>query len=125
VSTVSFNADLQRFADKTGVKLDLVVRKVALDIYEKVTVKTPVDTGRARGNWNVSMGSPDLSVNNKATRAKRARLKKGDGEKVIFITNNLPYINALENGHSDQAPSGMLAVTLNEVEAGIRDVIRG
>ena len=47
VSTVSFNADLQRFADKTGVKLDLVVRKVALDIYEKVTVKTPVDTGRA------------------------------------------------------------------------------
>ena len=71
------------------------------------------------------MGSPDLSVNNKATRAKRARLKKGDGEKVIFITNNLPYINALENGHSDQAPSGMLAVTLNEVEAGIRDVIRG
>ena len=125
VSTVSFNADLQRFADKTGVKLDLVVRKVALDIYEKVTVKTPVDTGRAKGNWNMSVGRKDTSTNDNATStpqgqpAKKPFLIKGSGVSVIYITNSLPYIYALEHGHSQKASAGMVAVTVNEVRASL------
>lgn len=123
MSTVRFNADLNAFAKKLDVSLDTVVRKVALDAYGRVTKKTPVDTGRARANWNVGAGRPDLRVDKSATRIKRPSLKRGDGKKVIFITNNLPYINALENGHSTQAPNGMVQGTLNELAAGIRDVM--
>jgi hypothetical protein len=31
---------------------------------------------------------------------------------IWFITNNLEYIEPLEDGHSDQAPQGMMAVNL-------------
>jgi hypothetical protein len=27
---------------------------------------------------------------------------------TIYFTNNLPYAQALENGHSNQAPGGMV-----------------
>lgn len=133
-----FNADLDRFIKKTGIKTDVAVRKVALQIYGGVTKKTPVDTGRARANWNMNVGSIDYSVDSpdqygKSTgkhkgegsapaspRAKQLKLDKGDGEKVIYITNNLPYIGELENGHSTQAPRGMVSLTLNEVRSQFR-----
>ena len=35
---------------------------------------------------------------------------------VIWIQNNAPYGPALEDGHSGQAPSGMVAVTFAELE---------
>lgn len=40
--------------------------------------------------------------------------KLGD---VIWQTNNLPYILPLENGHSRQAPEGMVDINLNAVAA--------
>lgn len=136
-----FNIDLRKFAQKTGLELDTVVRKVALDAYSRVTKKTPVDTGRARANWNVGVGSPDLSVEDdgfkKGTGSHRGKssspsspqasevtLSRGDGNKTIYITNSLPYIHTLEDGHSTQAPNGMVSLTLSELAAGIRNVIR-
>jgi hypothetical protein len=45
----------------------------------------------------------------------QAKLVRGSGAgHTIYIVNNLPYANALENGHSKQAPSGMVKVTLQE-----------
>lgn len=115
-----FNADLARFIKKTELKADVVVRKVALQIYSGVTKKTPVDTGRARANWNMNVGSIDYSVDESAVEIQRPKLGEGDGEKPIYITNNLPYIGALEEGHSTQAPRGMVSLTLNEVRSQFR-----
>jgi hypothetical protein len=33
------------------------------------------------------------------------------GQSTIYFTNNLPYAQALENGHSNQAPGGMVGLT--------------
>ena len=38
----------------------------------------------------------------------------------IWISNNLPYITALEDGHSKQAPAGMVALSLAEVSSGLQ-----
>ncbi len=123
MSAASFNADLKKFGRLMGLELDTVVRKIALDAHDRVTEKTPVDTGRARGNWNMGAGKIDRSVDEGATQAQQPSLQKGEGEKPIYITNNLPYINALEKGSSAQAPSGMVAVTMSELEAGIKNVM--
>jgi len=141
MTTERFNVDLQKFADVTGQELDTVVRRAALEVYDRVTARTPVDTGRARGNWNMGVGSPDLGEDKsfgKSTgshiglstpptspKAKKVTLRKGQGKDILFITNNLPYIEVLENGSSTQAPNGMVAVTLAEVEGFMKDVIRG
>jgi len=115
----SFEADLNKFAIRTELELDTVVRKIALSLYDGITNKTPVDTGRAKGNWNLSVDSMDTSVNPKARGKKRVSLKKGDGNNVIYISNSLPYIGVLEDGHSKQAPHGMVALTLAEVRASL------
>lgn len=119
MSVASFNADLKKFSKQTGLQLDVIVRKLALDAYDAVTKKTPVDTGRAKGNWNLGAGKMDTVVTEE-TRTKHPTLKKGDGKKVLYITNHLPYIQALENGHSTQAPIGMVDVTVSEMEASIK-----
>ena len=121
---MSFDNDLESFAKASGLELELVVRKFALIAHKLLTEKTPVDKGRARANWNVNATSPDLSTTNE-TVSNTPNLKKGDGDGAIFITNNLPYIDALEDGHSRvKAPYGMVAITMLEIEDIIKNVIR-
>ena len=81
-----------------------------------MVLKTPVDTGRARSNWNAGVNNVDPSVSpaRDVTVLERAKaiisqLKGGDS---YFITNNVDYIKYLEEGSSDQAPEGMVAITL-------------
>ena len=112
---MSFNSDIQRFSKKVDLSLDKVVRKVVFDAFGMVTKKTPVDTGRARANWMVSVRSIDRTVRLEATRPNAISLKKGDGVNPIYITNSLDYIHDLESGTSKQARSGMVAVTINEI----------
>lgn len=126
MSIQSFDKELKAFTKRTDVSMDVSVRKIALALYDGITEKTPVKTGRAKGNWNLSVSSMDRSVDDSATStpfgrpAKAPGMMKGDGDKIIWITNSLPYINSLEHGHSErQAPSGMLSLTVNEVRSSL------
>jgi len=113
---MSFDSDLRRFVKRTGIEMDVAVRTLVFDAHKMVTDKTPVDTGRASANWNVSVDHIDRSVDMNATQVQVPNLRKGDGLKTSYIVNSLPYIFALEHGHSKrQAPHGMVAVTINEL----------
>jgi hypothetical protein len=117
----SFEDDLRKFEVKTTRKLTQVGRKVALELFKRVIYKTPVDTGRARANWQVTIGAQaggTVELNDKsggATMSKAtaasAGFKAGD---TIYLTNNLPYIRRLEEGSSQKAPAGMVALTVQE-----------
>ena len=101
------------------------VQKIGIDIHAGIVNMTPVDTGRARGNWAVTAGSvstePRVDPNGSATiAAGTGAIVNGiDANNVdratITLGNNLPYIERLENGWSDQAPTGMVANTLRRV----------
>lgn len=81
--------------------------------------------GTARANWQVSFnhspGDFDLSKTDKSGDATIssgiAKLNRVPAFVTIHITNNVPYIVRLENGHSTRAPAGMLAVTIAEIAA--------
>lgn len=127
---MSFALDLSQFVRKAKMNADLVVRKVTLDVARGVVMRTPVDTGRARANWQFGEGQvPTGEVgaadpNGTATIAQLAtqidRTKAGG---VSYIANNLPYILPLEYGHSQQAPSGMVRTTLTEYQQYIRNAV--
>ena len=102
------------------------VRALGLEAFGRVMKKTPVLTGRARGNWNPSTAFPDYSTNETATEAEAAEklaraaavLNEADfwtGE-AFWIANGLDYIERLEDGHSKQAPAGMVKVTVEELK---------
>lgn len=126
----TFALDMARFAEKAGANADLVVRKVAIDVLSSVVVRTPVDTGRARGNWTMAIAAPDESTTENVDKtgaatiavqsARVAGFKTGPS---IFITNSLPYIQPLEDGHSTQAPAGMVKVTVTEMGDFVRNAV--
>lgn len=100
-------------------------QKVVLVVDSALVLGTPVDTGRARGNWLPSIGTPDdrqildavdkggMNAINAAT-GKANELKFGD---TFYISNNLPYIGKLEDGHSRQAPQGFVQKALQAARA--------
>lgn len=117
----SFSLDIQRFVDKAKGNVDLVVRKISLDMFRRVIMKSPVDTGRFKGNWQVAIGSipaGTLEVNDKTGTATIARVTAAtlglQAGETIYLVNNLEYARALEYGHSKQAPAGMVRISVAE-----------
>ena len=134
---MSFAEDIAKFAAKCKGNADLVVRKVVLDIGRSLVEKTPVGNpdlwqnpdnkpdgyvgGHARANWSHSIGALvnqefkeiDATGGASIDRIISSVPVKAAGE-VHYIQNSLPYMQALEDGHSTQAPAGIVAVT--EVE---------
>lgn len=112
--------------------MDVVVRKVSLDLLRSVVKKTPVDTGRARGNWQLGINVIPRGETFGASGAAGAPLalaseKSGDikaGDSV-FIVNSVPYIFMLEKGSSKQAPMGMVEATLLEYPGIVRKNVGG
>ncbi len=116
----SFSVDLSKFGKKAIDNYDAIVKKAILDIVSPIIEITPVDTGRAKGGWQVDkeLGTGQTGILDKegsVTIARcRAAIQNLDTKaKVIgYIFNNVVYITALEDGHSGQAPMGMVKVTI-------------
>tara|TARA_Y100001963_G_scaffold160024_1_gene267147 strand:+ start:4045 stop:4413 length:369 start_codon:yes stop_codon:yes gene_type:complete len=91
--------------------LDKYFRSICLGIYKDVIIGTPVDTGRARGNWQIAVGIParqEIARKEKGgasnqTREAEAKLNRPTAGKSVFMSNNVGYIMKLEEGHSSQA----------------------
>jgi len=97
------------FQDKVLGTLSQTVRKVALTVDRELVLKTPVDTGRARSNWIPSLEAPSVRLVEPGQKPDiDGELAQYTVDKTIFITNNLPYIRRLNEGHSDQAPAGFV-----------------
>lgn len=92
-------------------------RRAGLEILSRVVLSTPVDTGRARGNWqtdidDIPAGEIDRidATGQEAISAGTATINASRNFPVIHLANNLPYIGALNYGkppgtqHSKQAP---------------------
>lgn len=102
------------------------VRLMALKLFQGIVLKTPVDTGRARGNWQIGSMTPPRGVNDRTTdptAQESSALDNYVGQPFYFV-NNLPYIQKLENGSSMQAPTGMVRTTLTEFEKALRQAAR-
>ena len=88
--------------------------------------------GRFRANWQLGVdvhpeGEIDaLDKSGAKTKAKaRAQIPKQAAGHVYTITNNLPYAQALEDGHSRQAPHGMVGLTKIEFQGIIKKSLAG
>jgi len=121
----SFGIALDDWAkDLTGPQLTGAVQKIALDLLGRVVMRTPVDSGRLRANWSVSINYRDMNIREVDDKlgsgtiaAGRATIASMKVPQVVYLQNNLPYVSAIENGHSRQAPIGMLAVSLAELQS--------
>ena len=116
----------REFAERVEGRLREAVQKIGMETLRRVVLKTPVDTGRARGNWFVTLDAPTTETtaavdpSGAATIGRGARVIGGMRDvRAIWLTNSLPYIQRLESGYSKQAPAGMVAVTVAEINAAL------
>jgi hypothetical protein len=119
---IKFNKEIDNFARMIPDKAILMQKKIVLEALRRLVMKTPVDTGHARMNWQVTIGKPangeieGYDKEGKKTIARGlAAIKDLSAYKVVWISNNVTYIEFLEDGSSKQAPEGMLAVTVEEL----------
>lgn len=121
---MTFASDIAKFAAKTEQNLDQVRRGVFLQIASDVINRTPVDTGRARGNWQATINAPARGTTTSASQSAaivqaQAIAQNAKGDQALYLTNNLPYIRRLEFGYSNQAPQGMLRLAVQNFRAAL------
>ena len=116
------------------IELKGFIKKEVIDlsfnIHYDLVDETPKDTGWAAANWVPSIGSPftgevgDFSSYGTSDIQKQGELflltwdmSKGS----IYLANNVEYIQALNAGHSQQAPAMFVE---KAIERGLRDALK-
>lgn len=127
----TFGLDIARFVEKAKAAPEQVVRKVGLDLASRVVLRSPVDTGRFRANWNVAFGRVDTlttpstdKTGGKTLERVRVQLNGWTPGQDIYLTNSLPYAIPLEYGWSKkQAPQGMVRITVAEFQTFVNAAV--
>lgn len=120
---MSFGSDIRKIAKQIDATVDQVQRGITLEIFNSVIDNTRVDTGRARGNWQTTVTTPatgNLDTTDKSGSATKAAAAISVKPKsLMIITNNLPYIQKLEE------LDGMVGKTIARIGRIIRERARG
>ena len=127
---MTFARDLSKAIEKAKDKAELAARKITIELFSNVILKSPVDTGRFRANWNCSIGSVDKSTSEETDKSGAGSIGRVRAEvtkytldgRSIYLANSLPYADRLENGWSDQAPQGMVRLSIIETNNAISNV---
>lgn len=131
MASETFGLDIARFVEKAKAAPEQVVRKVGLDLASRVVLRSPVDTGRFRANWNVAFGRVDTlttpstdKTGGKTLERVRVQLNGWTAGQDIYLTNSLPYAIRLEYGWSKkQAPMGMVRITVTEFQTFVNAAV--
>lgn len=92
VDLAGFHKQMAVSLKKVKKQQEAFIKKVGFAVLRGVIFRTPVDTGRARAGWHVE-----------------------DTKTTFSVVNRVNYIVYLEAGHSQQAPSGMAMLTINDI----------
>lgn len=111
----------QKFLNTVQARILSFKRMAGLEVFQNLSIKTPVYTGNARWNWWCSVGKieqkyeehKNLSVD--WSRAERVFITFGVDES-LFISNSTPYIKRLNDGWSKQASARFIEMTSEGVQ---------
>jgi len=120
---MTFSADLGKFSARAKGGIDTATRQATVLLAQGVIMKSPVDTGRFRANWQFSAAGIQRATSMAVDPGGQVTLHRlvaeirqtGSGG-VTYLSNSLPYAVRLENGWSKQAPQGMVRLTVQEFQ---------
>lgn len=141
---VDFMDTINAWVEETELKLDEVLQTITIKVGESVVMLSPVDTGRFRGNWQLTIdhGSDSSLLRYDQTgqqtiNALASVAKHFTAGQVAYIQNHVLYGNDLEHGlyngptqkvtdagFSRQAPSGMVRITELKFASIVSEAVR-
>jgi hypothetical protein len=136
--------DFNEFARKTLERADRLIRAVGIKTFSAVIRDTPVGNpdlwkssppkgyvgGRLRANWRCSLQSADTTTDESTEHARAlpavlSTCESANRKSVLWLSNSLPYAYRIEyEGHSRQAPSGMVRRNTERVKRIISTELR-
>lgn len=120
---------------KIEAAIEKAIRGASIELFSEIVRRTPVGNptlwdsdpppgytgGSLRGNWQAQLKSPNYGELDAKDAAGGQTARKGAGrinkfklkDVNIYFTNNLPYADRVEHGHSSkQRPEGMVRTTV-------------
>src|SRR5690554_4306775 len=92
IDTKKFEKELEKAGKDIKKTINQAIKKTVFDAEAELKARTPVDIGTAQGAW-----------------------KTTPTEDYYIISNNIDYIERLNNGYSKQAPANFVQHALNFV----------
>ena len=122
IDTQKFNKGLEKYlATYEKKNVHEGIKKVAFALLGMVMKKTPVDTGRARAGWYPAAEKLNIPTSGSSKKEGSYKEDFAGKEQSVTITNRVNYIQSLEFGTSQQAPEGMVRVSMREISKKIKD----
>lgn len=118
MNLAAFNKQLADFQKKVEEAALEKFKDAITTVADEVATRTPIDTSRAKSNWQASVGSPATSevpfaagsrgsTESQALATVRASAEQAAAQAKLgdkaFVTNRVPYIRQLNAGSSAQA----------------------
>ena len=134
---MTFADEINTFVNRTKAKLRLQHRELILALAGSLIEKSPVGDptlweskppkgyvpGRFKDNWRggaVQINDETTEETDPSGELSLVSINDSlpnDFYGVFYITNSLSYAQALEDGHSKQAPAGMVSLTVLEFDS--------
>jgi hypothetical protein len=118
----SFADQVKAFANKTNSRLDQSSRAIKLGLFSGIIRDTRYDTGRLRGNWQTSTGSPKLAEVDRLDPSGNEAINEAAENVTAFgidyMTNNLPYAEVWEE------KDGMIAKNVARIDRIIKEAVQ-
>lgn len=126
----SFTAEIGQWVSETQDDIDEVTVKSVLEVRNRLIVNSPVDRGHFRGNWQYGLDQGPVDENETGGTSERPapppplpRISAKAAGHVHYLVNNVPYANRIEDGHSGQAPAGVVALRIAEWPSIVADAV--
>lgn len=130
----SFSAQVKNWSGRTRQSLELISKTVKVEMFSRLIYRSPVGNpdlwefpapkgyvgGRFRGAWNVDEPriTDDVDPAGAETESRmHEAVFANQPFRLTSYINGLPYSEALEHGHSSQAPLGIVRVAALEFPA--------
>lgn len=127
---MGFAENLNKLCERAGKKAELVVRRAALELQSGMIEKSPVDTGRFKGNWQCGIGAMNADTSQGEDKSGQGAIGRTAATlagwrpgQTIWLTNSLPYARRLEYGWSQQAPAGMVRLTFQAYGSAVQKAV--
>ena len=124
---MAWDIDLRKFAKQVAEDHKTQMRVVAFAIHRKLVEESPRDTGTYANNHHVSFDAPDpryiereggLQVEVQAFFGgdQGAKILNQKNFHTIYLQNNLPYAEYLENGTDKMAAQNIYAIAIQKTK---------
>lgn len=119
---------LQRFRERNKRRIKSFMRMATIELYRRLMVVSPVDTGNFRWNWWCQVNGITTRYEtheNRGIDLNRPITIFSDFElnDSLYICNSTPYAKKLNEGWSKQAPARFVEITVSGVQNDVNKLL--